>query len=84
LVFGGLFLGFVLVGFTAMFGFAGGSPEIRDGRYVLFNHGEITVIDKGTYEQALRDEQRFALGMLGAFGAGGAALCAAERTRGDW
>jgi hypothetical protein len=59
----------------------GGNAEIQDGRYVLNNHGSVTVVDKATYERELDHEERFALGVLGGFGVAGATVGAATVAR---
>jgi hypothetical protein len=76
---GGLFVAFCLAGMTAIG--VRGNAEIQGGRYVLNNHGSVTVVDKATYERALDREERFALGMLGGFGVAGATLGAATVAR---
>jgi hypothetical protein len=58
-----------------------GNAEIRDGQYVANNHGQLTVIDKATYDRQVAAEERFFLGVLGAFGVAGATLCAAAANR---
>jgi hypothetical protein len=70
---GVLFFAFWMAAMTALGGLAG-NAENRNGRYVLNNHGSITVIDKATYDNALDREERLMLGVLGGFGAGGAVL----------
>ena len=73
LAFGGFWLSIVLA-FLAL----DGSPEIRDGRYVLNDHDRITVVDRATYDRQLDHEQQISLGVLGAFAVGGTFLCAAR------
>ena len=70
---GVLFFAFWLAGITAAGGL-GGNAEIQNGRYVLNNHGSLTVVDKATYDNELDHEERFMLGALGGFGVAGAAL----------
>lgn len=77
---GGSFFLFWLAGMTAFAG-VGGSAGIRDGQYVLDNHGVVTVVDKATYERQLGLEQRIFLSGFGAFGVGGATLLAGSIAR---
>jgi hypothetical protein len=80
---GGLFLGFWLSVMTAFMGI-GGNAEIRDGQYVLNNHGSISVVDRATYERELSHEQRIALGVLGGFGVGAASMLAGNIASTPW
>jgi hypothetical protein len=73
---GTLFVAFWLTTMTAFVG-VHGSVLVRDGQYVLDDHGRITVVDRATYERQLALEERIALGVLGGFGVGAATLCLA-------
>jgi hypothetical protein len=77
---GGLFFAFWLAALTAAGGIHG-KPGIQDDRYVLVDHGAVTVIDKTTYERALINEERGGLGVLGGFGVSGTMICAASVAR---
>lgn len=67
----GAFFLFWLAGITAFNGL-GGNASVRDGQYVLDNHGSVTVVDKAAYDRRLAREQRLVLAGFGAFGVGGA------------
>ena len=69
----GAFFLFWLAGITAFVGL-GGNASIRDGQYVLDNHGTVTVVDKATYDRQLDHEERLVLAGFGAFGVGAAYL----------
>ena len=76
---GVLFFGFwlaVVVAFAGM----DGNAEMRDGRYVLDDHGRVTTVSQADYERQLDHEQQISLGVLGAIGVGGAFLTAAVLT----
>jgi hypothetical protein len=77
-----LFAAFWLSGAAASIG-ARGDAEVVNGRYVLNNHGTITVVDETTYARQRALPDRMALSVLGGFGVAGAALClvAAARRR---
>lgn len=76
---GVLFFGFWL---SVVVAFAGmdGNAEMRDGRYVLDDHGRVTTVSQADYERQLDHEQQISLGVLGAIGVGGAFLTAAVLT----
>jgi hypothetical protein len=74
-VFFGFWLAIVLA-FAAL----DGSPQLRDGRYVLQDHDRVTEVNRVTYERQLDHEQQISLGVLGAFAVGGSFLCAARAT----
>jgi hypothetical protein len=76
---GVLFFGFWL---TVVVAFAGlnGNAEMRDGRYVLNDHGRITTVSQADYERQLDHEQQISLGILGAIGVGGTFMTAAVLT----
>ena len=71
---GVLFAAFWLAAMTSFTGLHG-DASIQDGRYVLDNHGTLTVISKAAYDRELDHEERLALGALGGFGTVGALLC---------
>ncbi len=76
---GVLFFGFWL---AVVLAFAGmdGNAEMRDGHYVLNDHGRVTTVSQADYERQLDHEQQISLGVLGAIGVGGAFLTAAVLT----
>jgi len=75
------FLAFWLVGMVGLGSLSDGGPEIQDGRYVLNNHGAITVIDKAAYERAQAAEELLWESAFGSFGVGAALLCLAAARR---
>jgi len=76
----GLFFAFWLAGLTSFAGIAG-IAGIQNGQYIDDNHGTVTVIDRVTYDREVAHEERLALGVLGAFGVGGATVGAATVAR---
>jgi hypothetical protein len=76
---GAIFFGFWL---TVVIAFAGlnGNAEIRDGHYVLNNHGRLTVVSEADYDRQLNKEQQISLGILGAFAVGGTFMTGAVLT----
>ena len=76
---GALFFAFwlaVVVAFAAM----DGTAEMRDGQYVLNDHGRITVINQADYDRRVDHEQQISLGVLGALAVGGTFMTAAVLT----
>jgi hypothetical protein len=69
----GLFFAFWLAGITSFFGIPG-QAEIVNGQYEINNHGDVTIVDKATYDRQVSREERVFLGVLGGFGVGVAAL----------
>jgi hypothetical protein len=76
---GVFFFGFWLAVVVAFAGLDG-NAEIRDGHYVLNDHGRVTVVTQADYERQLDHEQQISLGILGAIGVGGAFLTGAVLT----
>jgi hypothetical protein len=76
---GVLFFGFWLAVVVAFAGL-NGNAELRDGHYVINNHGRTTTVDQADYERQLDHEQQISLGILGALGVGGAFMTAAVLT----
>jgi hypothetical protein len=76
---GVLFFGFWLAVVVAFAGL-NGNAELRDGRYVLNDHGRITTVSQADYERQLNHELQVSLGILGAIGVGGAFMTAAVLT----
>jgi hypothetical protein len=76
---GVFFFGFWLAVVVAFAGLDG-NAEMRDGHYVLTDHGRITTVSQADYERQLDHEQQISLGVLGAIGVGGAFLTAAVLT----
>jgi hypothetical protein len=76
---GVLFFGFWLAVVVAFAGLDG-NAELRDGHYVLNDHGRRTTVSQADYERQLDHEQQISLGVLGAIGVGGAFLTAAVLT----
>jgi hypothetical protein len=62
-----LFVLFWLAGITGIAG-SSGAPEVREGQYVLNNHGTYTVVDQNTYERALDREELVFLSVWGGLG----------------
>jgi hypothetical protein len=77
---GAVFFGFWL---TVVVAFAGlnGKTEVRDGRYVLNDHGRVTVVTQDDYDRQADHEQQISLGVLGALAAGGTFLTGAVLLR---
>ena len=76
---GVLFFGFWLAVVVAFAGLDG-SAELRDGHYVINNHGRVTTVTQADYERQLDHEQQISLGILGATAVGGAFMTAAVLT----
>ncbi|GAA4926375.1 hypothetical protein [Actinoplanes utahensis] len=73
LVFAGFWLALMLA-FVAL----DGTPQQRDGRYVLIDNNRETVVDQAMYERQVDHETQISLAVLGAFAVGGTFLCAAR------
>jgi hypothetical protein len=76
---GVIFFGFWLAVVVAFAGLDG-NAELRDGRYVINDHGRVTTVNQADYERQLDHEQQISLGVLGAIGVGGAFMTAAVLT----
>ncbi|MGX6607546.1 hypothetical protein ACWKSP_36290 [Micromonosporaceae bacterium Da 78-11] len=76
---GVLFFGFWLAVVVAFAGLDG-SAEMRDGQYVLDDHGRATVVSQADYDRQLDREQQISLGVLGALAVGGTFMTAAVLT----
>lgn len=73
---GGMFFLFWLAGMTAVAGI-GGDVSVRNGQYVLDDHGVETVVGKAAYERQLAYGQRIVLSGFGELGVAGATLLVA-------
>jgi len=76
---GVLFFGFWLAVVVAFAGLDG-NAELRNGHYVINNHGRTTTVSQADYDRQLDHEQQISLGILGAIAVGGAFMTAAVLT----
>jgi hypothetical protein len=76
---GVMFFGFWLAVVVAFAGLDG-NAELRDGHYVVNDHGRVTTVSRADYEHQLDHEQQISLGILGAIGVGGTFMTAAVLT----
>jgi hypothetical protein len=76
---GVLFFGFWLAVVVAFAGLDG-NAELRNGHYVINDHGRVTTVSQADYERQLDHEQQISLGILGAIAVGGAFMTAAVLT----